>query len=95
MTISPNEATKDISEYKLVQAMNTKAEEWKHFRKYAPVHKRNQVIVCLICRDAERQDAANKKRTIDHTSYEVPYDQSTTKLKRHLQRKHSDVSDEI
>ena len=85
----------EISQFKLVDPKNSKAVEWKHFKKYDPKHKRASMIVCMICRDKEEKEAVDKKRKINHVAYEVPYDSSTTKLRRHLSKEHKDISNAI
>jgi hypothetical protein len=48
--------------------------------------------------DLQRQrekEAVDKKRKINHVAYEVPYDSSATKLRRHLSKEHKDVSNAI
>jgi hypothetical protein len=49
----------------------------------------------MLCYEAEKTEASDKKRKVNHEAYEVFYDQSTTKLRRHLKKCHQDIRHEI
>lgn len=95
-TIPLTQPSYDITTYKLIDPPKAKAPEWAYFKQYAANHERSRIYaVCVLCKEKEITESEKKRRKLNHENYEVKYEQSTSKLTRHVQHHHSEAYKEL